>query len=65
MDWLFSLQTSTSNTIITITDILGKQILKKNVIQKISNFQIDNNGVYIISIESNEGIKTFALIVSK
>ena len=61
----FTLSLPTNNVEITITDILGQEVLKTTATQKETTLQLDNNGVYFISLKSKDGILTRKLIVSR
>lgn len=50
---------------ITITDLMGKQILKVKATQKTTHFQLDNNGVYLVYLKTKQGISTHKLIVNR
>ncbi len=55
----------TDNATITITDILGQQILKTQATQKKTNLQLDNNGVYLVYVTTNQGTIARKLIVNR
>ena len=59
----FTVLLSTANSVITVTDIAGQQVLVTNAPQKEINLHIDKNGVYIIVITTNQGTTTQKLIV--
>ena len=59
----FTVSLSTNNSVITITDILGQQVLRTYTAQNQINLQIDQNGVYIIGFTTNQGTTTRKLIV--
>ncbi len=61
----FTISLSGDNTTITVTDILGHQILKTQTTQKATNLQLDNNGVYIVYITTKQGTRTRKLIVDR
>lgn len=61
----FTISLSTDNSVITVTDILGQQVFKTQIAQKEINLQIDQNGVYIIDITTNQGSTSRRLIVRK
>ncbi len=50
---------------ITITDMLGRQILKTQATQKTTNLRLDNNGVYIIYVTTKQGTAARKLIVNR
>jgi len=60
----FTIALPTDNAAITVTDILGQQILKGQVTQKTTDLQLDNNGVYIVYITTKQGTTTRKLIVN-
>ncbi|MEI6766842.1 MAG: T9SS type A sorting domain-containing protein [Bacteroidota bacterium] len=55
----------TDNATITVTDILGQQILKTQTTQKATNLQIDNNGVYAVNVTTIQGTTTRKIIVNR
>ena len=60
----FTIALPTDNATITVTGILGQQILKSQVTQKTTYLEIDNNGVYIVYITTTQGTTTRKLIVN-
>jgi hypothetical protein len=61
----FTISLPADNAEITVTDILGQQILKKQATQKTINLHLDKNGVYIIYITTKQGTATRKLIVNR
>ena len=61
----FTVSLSSDNSVITVTDISGQQLIKTHIAQNTINMQIDQNGVYIISITTRQGTITRKLIVSQ
>jgi chitinase len=62
---LFTILLPIENAEITITDILGQQILKTKTTQKATNLQLDNNGVYFVNVTTKQGTTTRKLIVNR
>ncbi len=50
---------------ISVTDMLGQEILKAYTTEKTTNIHLDNTGVYIIRVTTTQGITTQKLIVSR
>ena len=50
---------------IIVRDVLGREILKTQAIQKITNLELDNSGVYIVYIKTKQGTATRKLIVNR
>lgn len=50
---------------ITVTDIRGQQILTLKATHKTINLQLDNNGVYIISVKTKQGTATGKIMVNR
>ena len=61
----FTLDLSTANAEIIVTDVYGKQIVKMQTIQKKNRLQLDKDGVYFIIARTKEGTVTRKLIVNK
>lgn len=61
----FVVELLTDNAVITVTDLLGKEIIKTQTTQRITNLQIDKNGTYIVYVTTKQGKATRKLIVSK
>lgn len=62
---LFTISLPTDNSEILVTDLLGQQILKTQTTQKTTILQLDNNGVYIVYIKTNQGTTTRKLILKR
>ncbi|MBS1537660.1 MAG: discoidin domain-containing protein [Bacteroidetes bacterium] len=60
----FTIQLPTDIAEITVTNILGQQILKLQTTQKTTNVQLDNSGVYLVVFMTKQGIITRKLIVN-
>lgn len=60
----FTLSLPVSNAEITITNMLGQQILKANTTQNTTTLQLDQQGVYIIYVTTKQGIIARKLIVN-
>lgn len=61
----FTISLPIENAEINITNIFGQRILKIHKAQKTTNIQLDNNGVYNISIMTSKGIITKKLVVNR
>lgn len=61
----FTISLQEENAEITVTDILGQQILKTQATQKTMNLQVDKNGVYIIYVKTKKGITAEKLMVNR
>jgi Secretion system C-terminal sorting domain len=61
----FTVELQSDNATITVTDILGQQILKTQTTEKITNLQLDNNGIYIVYVTTTQGTTTRKLIVNR
>ncbi len=61
----FTISLPDDNAEITVTDILGRQILKTQATQKTTNLQLGNNGVYIIYVTTKQGTAARKLIVNR
>lgn len=61
----FAITLSKDNAEITISNILGQQIIKTHAPQKTMTFQLDNNGVYTVSVTTQQGISMRKLIVNR
>ncbi len=62
----FTVELSADNALITVTDLLGREILKKHATQKTVDLQIDDNsGVYMVYISTKQGIIAQRLIIAK
>lgn len=60
----FTIELQTDKAEISITDPLGQQVLKRQIVERTTNLQIDNSGVYIVHITTKEGTATRKLIVN-
>jgi hypothetical protein len=60
----FTIDLPEENAEITVTDMLGKQILKKQAIQNTIILQLENNGVYIVYVRTKDGISAQKVIVN-
>lgn len=61
----FTIDLSSKNAEIQVTDIQGKEIIKLNTSQKLNKIQLDNNGIYFIIVKTKQGTTTKKLVVSK
>lgn len=61
----FTVLLPTENAKITITNIFGQQILQTQATQRRTNLQLDDNGVYFITVSTNQGRTTQKLIVNR
>ncbi len=50
---------------ITVSDIRGQQVLTLKATRKTINLQLDNSGVYIISVKTKRGTATGKIIVNR
>lgn len=62
---LFTIFLPTDNATISVTDILGQQIIKTPASQKTTNLQLDKNGVYFVHITTKQGTSTQKLMVNR
>jgi hypothetical protein len=60
----FTISLPVDNAEITVTDMLGQQILKTQATQKTMNLQIEKNGVYIIYVKTKQETTSIKLIVN-
>ena len=60
----FTISTSDNNVAITVTDIVGKQILNTQTTINKTNLQLDNNGVYVVHITTKQGTTAHKIIVN-
>jgi hypothetical protein len=61
----FTVELLTDNALITVTDLLGKEVLKKQATQKTLHLQLDNSGVYIVRVSTKQGTIAQKLIMAK
>ena len=61
----FTLLCPTENASITVTNIMGQEIIREQTKQKTITLQLDNNGVYIVYVKTRQGTTTQKLIVNK
>ncbi|MFZ7116602.1 MAG: T9SS type A sorting domain-containing protein [Bacteroidota bacterium] len=61
----FSISQPTEVAEICIRDIYGKMIYKTRTTQKITDFEHDINGVYIVYVETKEGTSVQKLIINR
>lgn len=62
---LFTITSPTDNATISITNLLGQEILKTHVRQKSTNVVLNENGVYIVHLITTQSTTTQKIIVSK
>ena len=60
----FTILLPTANAEITVTDLHGRQIIKMQTTEMTTNFQLDNPGVYFVSVSTKEGTTTRKLILN-
>jgi hypothetical protein len=61
----FTIALSDNNAVITITDILGRTIRTVQTTQKSTSLQLEGNGVYVVFIQTKQGISARKLIVNQ
>jgi hypothetical protein len=61
----FTISLPDADAEITVTDILGRQILKTQATQKTINLQLDKNGIYILYIKTKQETTSIKLIVNR
>jgi hypothetical protein len=61
----FAISLSGQNATITVTDLLGQLIIKKQTTQNITNLKFDNSGIYIVYIATEQGVTAQKLIVNR
>lgn len=61
----FTVEISTGFAEITVTDLLGKQLIKTQTTQKSMNLKLDENGFYIVKVTTKLGTTTRKLIVNR
>ena len=62
-DGKFTVVLTTDNAEITVTDQIGRQVIKKEINQKTTNIELEEPGVYIVHVKSSQGVTTRKLIV--
>lgn len=60
----FTLSLTTDDAEISITDMLGKEVINTRTTQKTVSLHLENNGVYSVYIKTKQGIATRKLIVN-
>ncbi len=60
-----TLSLNSENTLITITDVLGREVLKTIASEKQLNLNLKNNGVYTICIKTEQGIAIKKILVNQ
>lgn len=60
----FTLSLTTDYAEISITDMLGKEVINTQTTQKTMKLHLENNGVYSVYIKTKQGIATRKLIVN-
>ena len=60
----FTLSLTTDDAEISITDMLGKEVIHTQTTQKTMKLHLENNGVYSVYIKTKQGIATRKLIVN-
>jgi hypothetical protein len=61
----FAISLSVQNATITVTDLIGQLIIKKQTDQIITNLKLDKSGVYIVFITTEQGVTSQKLIVNQ
>jgi len=61
----FTISLPIENATIIVLDMLGKQLLKIETTQKLTNLQLDKNGIYFVYIKTSQGATTRKLIVNR
>ncbi len=61
----FTVLLPTDNGTITVTDILGMQILETQATQKSMNLQLADNGIYLVYVKTKEGTTTRKVVVNR
>lgn len=62
---LFTVSIATENALISITDPLGRLIIKRELKDKSTNIELEENGVYIINVKTNQGTISRKLIINR
>jgi len=60
----FTLELDNESAEITISDVLGKELLKRETISKTTNFQIDAAGVYVLQVKTDKGMSSKKIVVN-
>ncbi|MEI6488399.1 MAG: T9SS type A sorting domain-containing protein [Bacteroidota bacterium] len=61
----FTILLPSDNAIISVSDLLGQQILKTQTAEKTLNLELDNNGIYFVQVTTKQGTTTRKLIVNR
>jgi YVTN family beta-propeller protein len=61
----FTISLPTADAEIMVTNLLGQQIIKTKTVQKTTNLQLDNNGVYLVYVITKQGTETRKLIINR
>ena len=61
----FTVELSTDNAVITVTNLLGKEVLKTKTTQKTSNLHLKDDGVYIVYVTTKQGTTTQKIVVNR
>jgi hypothetical protein len=60
----FSILLSVDHAELTITDLLGRSLLKTQLTEKETSMHLENNGVYIVSLITNQGTVTKRILIN-
>jgi hypothetical protein len=60
----FTVELLTDGALITVTDLLGKEIIKTQTQQRITQLELVENGTYFVSVTTNQGKVTRKLIIN-
>ncbi len=61
----FTIELPNDNADITVTDMLGQEILKKHANLEKTDLHLDKNGVYIVYVKTKQGVTAQKLIVNR
>ena len=61
----FTISLSENNAAITITDMLGRPVKQLQATQQSTQLQLEDNGVYVVFIQTKDGISARKLIVTE
>ena len=61
---LFTISLEFDKAEISVTNLIGQEIIKINTTQKSTNLQIENNGIYIVTVKTHLGTTNQKLVVN-